>query len=87
MTEEPWRFSIMQNDTILTKPAMEGVARAWGCVSWSKEVVAFWRDKIYDHYDDAFRDAIKAFDHTEFPIRDYYDLGTWEAYRQFILEH
>lgn len=85
-TDEPGRFSVVSDNTIITKSAdLPSPQTAWGCVRWSKAVIAFWEGRgPYEHYDDAFRDAMGAFGFKTFPIESYHDLGTWGAYRAYV---
>lgn len=90
VTDEPHRFSVLDEGRILTKPAgLAGPREAWGCVYWSAEVAAFWkreqeRHGEYPDYDRAFEGAMRAFGHATFRIEDYRDLGTWASYAAFV---
>ena len=85
-TTTPQRYSIFSDGVIVTKPkGIETEQLAWGCVSWTPEVITFWKNNAYAHYDDAFNAAIVAFGYKTFSIGDYQDLGDWESYRRFII--
>lgn len=88
-TFQPERFSVIRNDTIITKQPMlnAGHSLAWGVVLWSKEVVDYWRKHQYETYDDAFRDAMRVFGYATFDLPYYYDLGSFEAYVEFLKEN
>lgn len=89
-TDEPWRFSLVQGDRIVTKPAdAVGTFEAWGCVWWSARVARFWereeaRRGPYPEYDRAFEAAMREFGYGTFRIENYSDLGTWSAYASFV---
>lgn len=89
-TDEPYRFSLIHDGRILTKPTdATGTWQAWGCVYWSARVARFWREHqaghgAYDHYDRAFEHAMQEFGHETFPILDYRDMGNWDAYASFM---
>jgi len=91
-TYTPERFSVIFKDTIVTKSEElqdTGVYSAWGAVIWSDYVTDFWLKQesllgAYATYDDAFRDAIHQFGYSTFPINQYYDFASQEAYDQFL---
>lgn len=87
-THEPERFSILHNNTIITKQKIvdnNTVYKAWGVVLWNADVAAYWiKHGNYLHYDDAFRDAMIHFGFTVFDLPYYYDIGTFDAYTQYI---
>lgn len=89
-TDEPHRFSLVEDGRILTKPeGLTGRWQAWGCVYWSAAVARFWHEYQrehgeYDHYDRAFEHAMQEFGHETFPILDYRDMGNWDAYASFM---
>lgn len=98
-TQEPERFSIIHNGTIITKQKpvydigddkkLEDIVgyKAWGVVMWNKEVAEYWiNGPEYDHYDDAFRDAINHFGYTTFDLPYYYDLGSFNKYIDYLKE-
>ena len=88
-TEEPERFSIMQGETILTKPQnlAKGIYKAWGIVSWSREVSQFWaiQSGIKD-YDLAFNLAMMRFPWTTLDLPYYHDIADWKSYRRYLSE-
>lgn len=84
-TLEAHRYSILAGDSIVTKPEhVMTPQQAWGCVAWNPEVVEFWGDTVYDHYDHAFSAAMRVFRYATFAIGDYHDFGNWESYARFI---
>ncbi len=89
-TDEPYRFSLVHEGRILTKPnGLTGTWQAWGCVYWSAEVAAYWdREQklrgMYPHYDRAFEAAMQEFGYGTFGLDDYHDLGTWNAYSAYV---
>ncbi len=92
-TQEPERFSVIYDGTIITKQRIEGnevdnVAgfKAWGVVMWSKEVAQYWINKSdeYEHYDDMFRDGMQHFGYRTFNLPYYYDLGSFDKYVEYL---
>lgn len=89
-TTQPERFSLIQDHTILTKPKdmPEGTYKAWGVVLWNKDVANYWiyhMDEV-DSYDEAFRRAMDTFGYDTFTLPYYYDLGSFNAYTEYIKE-
>jgi hypothetical protein len=89
-TEEPYRFSLVHDGRILTKPTGRlGRWEAWGCVYWSARVAAFWKQQeyrsgVYPEYDRAFEAAMQEFGYKTFRIENYHDMGSWSAYSAFL---
>lgn len=89
-TNRSSQFSLVHNNTIITKPEnLEGWYHAWGTVLWYNHVADFWmrRERYfgdYVTYDDAFRDAMQEFGYSTFPIDQYYDFASQEAYDTFL---
>lgn len=81
-TDEPERYSVIRDGRIVTKqhgpPAL-----AWGCVLWQAETAAWWQETAFPSYDEAFEAAMDA-GWATFPIRDYHDLGSFNAYRRWL---
>lgn len=89
-TKQPERFSVLWNDSIVTKqplPRPELDYRAWGTVEWGVEVAQYWQEHDYTHYDDAFRAAMTVFGYATYDLPYYYDLGTFKAYTDYIKEN
>jgi UTP-glucose-1-phosphate uridylyltransferase len=90
-THEPERFSIIENDRILTKPKNKpaGYYKAWGVVLWSAEATQYMLKETYDSktYDEAFQSVMDTFGYSTFPLHYYYDIGTMETYMQYILDY
>lgn len=93
-TQEPERFSVLIEGTIRTKEiakeqdVLERLAgyKAWGTVLWNAEVANYWMNEApeYDHYDDAFRDAMQRFGYSTFELPYYYDVGTFSKYVEYL---
>jgi hypothetical protein len=86
-TSEPNRFSIFTGNEIITKPnsLQPGNYTAWGVVFWGSDVSNFLINQYEIHdYDTAFNQAIKRFGVKTFMLDYYYDLGTFEAYIQYL---
>lgn len=89
-TKEPHRFSIVEDNNsrpnILTKPQNkpEGLYKAWGMVYWSKRVSEFFYEHAFDHYDEAFNAAILNYGLYTFDLAYYYDLGSFQAYKEYL---
>lgn len=89
VTQEPHRFSIIRNGTIVTKQHI-GIPgdgfNAWGAVMWSREVAQYWIENsdTYEHYDDMFRDAMHYFGFATFNLPYYYDLGSFDTYVEYL---
>jgi hypothetical protein len=81
-TEEPWRFSTVENGVIHTKKP-HGIF-AWGALYWSKEVSAYLDTLNVSHYDEAFNAVLQQFPHSTFPIKEYFDLGDVAHYIDYI---
>ncbi len=86
-TQEPHRFSIIQESRIQTKPEIKNVDGywypAWGIVFWSA-----WAHRIMmnnaraiTHYDQAFQTVInETVNYDTFHLDYYYDIGTLDSY-------
>jgi len=83
-TRESHRFSVLGARAIATKKRLVGPRQAWGVVSWSAEVSDFFMTLEVSHYDRAFEAAIRRFGYGTFALKHYADLGTFEAYRQYL---
>lgn len=86
-TTTPERFSVIANNVIYTKKKgslFRKTYNAWGVVLWSREVAQYWKQLEIDHYDTAFNLAIQRFGYNTFHLDYYYDLGTFEAYTQYL---
>ena len=89
-TTEPSRFSIvLETARIATKEANPPGNKAWGMVFWHEQVTEYLLElharKHVAHYDRAFEAAMAQFEWGVFPLKAYADLGTFAAYRDFIL--
>lgn len=84
-TQEPKRFSVFESGKIVTKPEWAtGEYSAWGCVTYTKEVAEFWRGIYWHHYDAMFNAAIEVYGLNTFEITRYWDLGSFEKYREYL---
>jgi hypothetical protein len=83
-THEAHRFSVLKDGRIATKQPLPGRHLAWGMVVWSAEVTELFRSLEPMHYDRAFERAMERFEWATFPLRYYFDLGTFDAYRSFL---
>lgn len=81
-TEEPWRFSVIENGMIHTKKPV-GIF-AWGVLYWNREVSAFLETLDVLHYDEAFNKILQHFPYTTFPIQEYFDLGDASHYIDYL---
>jgi hypothetical protein len=88
-THEPERFSIIENNCILTKPKnkLAGYYKAWGVVLWSKQATQHMLNNDFNTYDEAFQSVMDTFGYDTFPLHYYYDIGTMETYMQYILDY
>lgn len=60
---------------------------AWGLVYWNPMIANYWKmhPEMRDlTYDQAFQSAMDIYGYWRFDIEEYYDLGTWERYEEFI---
>ncbi len=89
-TNEPERFSIIDNGGILTKPKdiAPGWYAAWGIVLWSLFVGSHMREanQNYTHYDEMFDTMMYLYGHHTFALRSYYDIGSIEHYMKYMDE-
>ncbi len=87
-THEPQRFSIIQDEQIITKPDYlpEGIYKAWGVVLWSAIAQRRLRELSITRYDDAFQQVMDRLGHETFPLDYYYDLGTYAAYVDYTAD-
>lgn len=86
-TWEPERFSVLLPDRIATKAprgVMERPALAWGMVMWSAAAADFLLGLEVSHYDRAFEAAMQRFHWHMFDLTSYHDLGTFQAYKNFL---
>lgn len=83
-TDEAHRFSVLNDGAIATKQPLRGTHSAWGVVTWSAEVTDFFLSLGDVHYDRAFEAAMRRFGWGTFPLRYYFDLGTFAAYCDFL---
>lgn len=90
-TREPHRFSVLDSNTydvpqVITKPQNkpDGLYKAWGMVYWSKRVSEFFYEHAFDHYDEAFNAAILNYGLYTFDLAYYYDLGSFQAYKDYL---
>lgn len=86
-TFEPWRFSAICGRSILTKSRdVPAPAKAWGVVGWNEVAadVLLGLDPT-THYDRAFEVVLRRLPSATFPLHFYHDLGTFEAYREFLI--
>lgn len=89
-TEQPERFGVLSDGMLFNKStALTGRQLAWGTVYWSANVAEFWRQwealrGSFASFTAAFQWAMDAFGFETFALDAYYDLGTWESYREFI---
>lgn len=83
-TDEPERFSVIRAGRIYTKVAHPRRQQAWGCVLWRAEAAALWRRASFATYDAAF-EAAMGLGYSTFPIQAYNDLGTFAAYRRWMV--
>jgi hypothetical protein len=89
-TKQPERFSVIIGCHIATKempvaPVAGYGDRAWGTIFWSAAVTDFLLGLEISHYDRAFEAAMKEFKWSTFPLKFYYDLGTFPAYAAFLI--
>ena len=84
-TDEPERFSTLRAGRIVTKQPSLRREAAWGCVLWRREAAALWRRERFDTYDAAFQAAM-GLGYATFPIAGYNDLGTFAAYRRWMVQ-
>lgn len=87
-TTEPHRFSIIENDEIITKPDYkpEGIYKAWGIVLWSAIAHKRLLEIDVTRYDDAFQQVMDRLGHETFPLEYYYDLGSVDKYIEYIAD-
>lgn len=86
-TTEPERFSILVGNRIITKPQkgfLEGVQNAWGIIVLRENVVEHLSGKQFPHYDAALNEAIKIYDCSEHRLTYYYDIGSYQWYKEYM---
>lgn len=88
-TFAPARYSVFIDGKIVTKdkdlPNREYTA--WGCLTFTKAVVDYWRGKEYNHYDKAFNDAMEVFNYGSFSMGEYRDIGTLGSYVEYLSKY
>lgn len=90
LTEKPNRFSIIVDNKIYHKPtSFDGIQKAWGLIKWPAEHnMTMHRQMLEgDTYDDVFNQMIISYGYTEMEIDKYYDLGSFKAYAEYMVEH
>lgn len=86
-TDTPERFSCLIGDRIATKQCAEVPAVAWGMVAWSGLVSEAFLAETFVTYDAVFQMVMQTMGYGTFPLHYYQDLGTFAAYRQFLLSN
>lgn len=90
LTREPGRFGVLSDGRIRDKdPELQGVWPAWGTITWSRAVAAWWllrehQGVRYADHTAAFQDAMDYFGFGTFNLDYYEDLGDWEHYSAFV---
>jgi len=85
-TYTPERFSCLTQGRIATKEYGAAVpALAWGVVVWSGLVSEAFLGGAFKTYDPVFQMVMRTMGYGTFPLHYYHDLGTFVAYREFLL--
>ena len=86
-TDKPERFGVITEHGIVDKtPFPPGSYKAWGILSWDREVVDFWKknfNKINSHTC-AFNMAINEFNFTMSRMEYYFDMASFEDYARYL---
>ena len=86
-TQEPARFTILADNALHTKKALPTATyKAWGVILWSPTVgLDMTANHIkYQHYDELFNAMLYRYGYHTFPLKYYYDLGSIEAYLNYM---
>jgi dTDP-glucose pyrophosphorylase len=84
-TTNPERFGILKDGEIINKQELPpSLYNAWGTIVWSRRVAEFWKRTTPKSYTFAFNNAMKTFRWNIAVMDYYYDMATWEDYREFI---
>lgn len=90
-TTKPERFGVIQNGRIYNKSPevlkYEPVYTAWGVLIWKKKVSDFWMkhtDKPF--LTEALQLAMDNFKWSIFGMEYYYDMATWQDYRDLLFK-
>jgi hypothetical protein len=86
------RFGILYRNNIFDKtiqPNFKTKHIAWGTLSWRREVADFWiENKPKDFVNDALNMALLNFKWTVVLMDYYWDMASWEDYKEFLyMEH
>lgn len=89
-TDTPYRYGVLHKGRIRNKECMdeyEGTQfKAWGVLSWDKEVTKRWFSEGYLTYTDALNIAIEEFPTDFYTLDFYHDMASWEDYWRLINE-
>jgi len=86
-TLTPQNYGVLLNGEITDKDTtISGVQQAWGALIWSMNVVRFWKKWIagITSHTQAFNMAMSEFGYDLFEIPEYHDIGSFDAYKEFI---
>lgn len=84
-TNEPERFGVLRADQLVDKQAGPIPCLAWGVLAWRRSVAEFWRSRQFASHTDAINSAIRAFGYSTWHLDYYYDMGSMDYYRDFLL--
>jgi hypothetical protein len=87
LTDEPARFGVLRKGQVHDKVPGEGPGVAWGTLSWTRRVAEYWSEKHYQDHTSAINDAMRVFGYGTWDLDYYYDIGSMDYYKQFLLEN
>jgi len=85
----PSRFGVLHEGCIWDKYFESGEYKAWGVLSWTKNVVEFWKKNNHSIKDftQAFNLAMDEFGYSTFDLAYYYDMASFNDYKAFMVKH
>lgn len=85
-TDKPERFGVYENRYIRDKDTeLVGTQqKAWGVLMWDDDVADLWRNQPFRTFSQALNHALQKYEHTTFNMDYYYDMATFEDYKEFL---
>lgn len=84
-TDMPEKFGVFDGGRVFNKdPNITGVRKAWGLLSWSANVVEYWKLCKPSNYTEAINKALEKFTYGTFTLPYYWDFASWEDYCSWV---